>query len=164
MPGKSDFELRLDIALEEARDAVALRDAITGENGFVETYYFQEVDFGAAAEDFFIAGQPGLRGRVLHVSLYDVTQTFATTDLAGFIHVGTTSVDERPSDVDFYFTGDGNVDGATSITPQGSLPGTFNRYIPAGTGFNVHKTLAVDGALAGISKVAVTIAWMALES
>lgn len=163
MPGRTDFELRLNVALEEIAREVALRDAISGENGFVETIYLQEVDFGEAAENFFIAGQPGFRGRVLHVSLYDITETFATTDTAGRIHVGTTTADDVASDVDYYFTGDGNVDGAAAATGN-SLPGTFNRYIPAGTGFNIHKTLAVDSSLAGIAKVSVTIAWVALES
>lgn len=164
MSGKSNFEIRVNEALEGIRDRIALSNAISGQDGFVETLQFSVVDFGAAATVETIRSPVGLRGRVLSVSIYDVTETFAVDANPARIDVGNTSADTPASDIDHYWTGEAIAD--TLAANGGEVhEGTFNKYIPADTDFTINKTLASDsGSVGGISKVNVTIAWVATES
>ena len=165
MVAKSEFEVRLNIALEEARDEIALRKAIIGEDGFVETITLRLQDFGGAATNTFIAGVVGRRGRVIGIDVYDVTETGQTNGGDHLIGIGTTSLDTNATDVDYYATSVNIPDNAQLATPPSMPAFTFTRYIPASTGFIINKPLGTDsGTVAGIYTVAVTIAWMALES
>ena len=173
MVAKTEYEARLNIALEEIRDELALQAAISGENGFVESIVLRLADFGAAATDTYIAGRAGLRGRVMGIRVHSVTETFATDGLDALVSVGTTSSDALTSetnplptsDIDYYAQSVTVPDGAAAATPPTMAAFTFSNYIPAGVGFNITKALATDsGTVAGIGTVTVTIAWMATES
>ena len=146
-------DILLDRAIQE-RVATALetQPAEVGAGGYTVTYIFVAEDFGDGwTED--IQSPAGLRGKVMAISLYDVTEQFVGTTSAGPVHVGI-----QGGDADAYAISEGitqtlNTDVPETLSVKEGVVGT----IPAGDDILVTGVQNVGGTPAGICSVAVTI-------
>jgi hypothetical protein len=138
------------------------------DNGRVTGYLFQAVDFGGGSDltevimppkdgpDTTTAGS-GRRGRVVGVSLFNISETFVGTTSGAAIQVG------DGSDADLYFdTGNTTLAGSSPAINTGLwMPDDGSKVdIPAGeTAVTITFVATVGGSVTGIADVLVEIEW-----
>jgi len=150
--------LSVDILLNRAiqeRVAAALetQPAEDGGGAFTVTYILPAKDFGAGwTED--INSPAGFRGKVMAVTLYDVTEAFVGTTSTGPVQIGI-----QGGDADAYAISEepnatlSIADGSEALSVREGVVGT----IPADDAILVTGLINVGGAITGIATVAVTI-------
>lgn len=147
------IDILIDRAIQE-RIAAALetQPAEDGADGFTVTYIFTVEDFGDGwTQD--IKGPAGLRGKVVHISLYDVTETFIGTTSAGPVQVG----DQGGNDTEYA------ISEAITKTLQSGVPEALSAReglvgtVVAGDDLIVTGVQNIGGSVAGKATVALTI-------
>ena len=144
------------------------------DNGYITTYHFGAsdslagIDFGAGSDTVRVLTPPtdgpdsttpgsGKRGRVVGVTIGNVTETFVGTTTGGRVLVGSSG------DTDLYYA-------TVAATLSGSAPAVAGSVflpddgsqidIPAGeTAFTVTLQACVGGSITGIADVTLEILW-----
>ncbi|MDD5084202.1 MAG: hypothetical protein PHT88_04745 [Candidatus Moranbacteria bacterium] len=117
-------------------------------------------DFGGGADTTqIVSGPAGKRGRVKHVLIYDVTETFVGTTSGGQVLVG------KSGDTDAYFVssapvlaGSSPAVGASVVLVNQLTPSDATE-IPADTPVHITCVKTVGGTVTGIASVDVSIDW-----
>jgi|GEM_PF-4337766 len=143
------------------------------DNGRVTSYLFQGVDFGDTGDASEVIMPPkdgpnttnpgaGRRGRVVGVSLFNISETFVGTTSGAAIQVG------DGSDADLYFdSGNTTLAGSSPAVNTGLwLPDDGSKVdIPGGeTAVTVTFVDAVGGSITGIADVLLEIEWFGATS